>query len=82
MVMSTVVMSTVMMPAPIMASVTPPSPPSPPMPVSPQRTSRDQSDHGKDEARCFDHADSCLRFYRADHAGGLYDFGVISRKKF
>jgi hypothetical protein len=51
MVMSTVVVPIVMMPAPIMASVMPPVTPIPPMPISPERTSKDQSDHGKDDAQ-------------------------------
>ncbi len=59
--MATVVVPIVMMPASIVAAMMPTITPVAPMPIGPQRTSRDQADHGKDEACWFDHADSCLR---------------------
>ncbi|SFH28701.1 hypothetical protein SAMN05216299_10579 [Nitrosospira sp. Nsp14] len=57
--MTTVVVMPIvmMMPASIVATMMPTVTP---MPIGPQRTSGDQSDHGKDEARRFDHADSCV----------------------
>ncbi len=48
MVMSTVVVPVVMMPASIVASMMPTVTP---MPISPERTGKDQSDHGKDDAQ-------------------------------
>ena len=59
--MATVVVPIVMMPASIVATMMPTVTPVAPMPDGPQRSSREQSDHRKDEACWFDHADSCLQ---------------------